>query len=67
MGEIFLPSEHHPRYHVALKLVKDAVCYRDVQSEVCDLLVTETGRTLITFLSQVFPSKFAVFSLFYKC
>lgn len=44
MEETFLPSEHHPRYHVALKLVKDAVSYRNVQSEVCDLLVTETGK-----------------------
>lgn len=68
VAETFLSSEHHPRHHVARKLVRDAVCYRDVPSAVCDLLVTEAGKdSQVTFLSQVFPSKFAVFALSYKC
>lgn len=68
VAETFFSSEHHPKHHVADRLVKDAVCYRDVPSAVCDLSVTEVGKdSQVTLLSQVFPSKFAVFALSYKC
>lgn len=68
VAETFFSSELHPKHHVADRLVKDAVCYRDVPSAVCDLSVTEVGKdSQVTLLSQVFPSKFAVFTLSYKC
>lgn len=56
VAEIFLSSEHHHKW------VRDEVCYRDVPS--AD--VREVGEGIVTFLSQVWPSNFAIFPLFYK-
>lgn len=66
VAEIFLPSEHHLRHHVAHRLVGAAVCYRDVPSAVCDLLVTQAGKDSCCISLPSFPRKFAEFALSIK-
>lgn len=64
--EAFMSSEHRPRHHVACRWIKGVVCYRDVPSAVSYLLVRVGKDSEVTFLSWVFPSKFAVFVCSYK-